>query len=723
MRASHVAHRLCWCQLIRSTASTRILGAVLACVVTYICSGCGTSLDAEERPTLPATITTDDTEPADQDTILPASNEDDTELEAFLAKPVFCCNPLSYDFEVIDPALTDLAVQRHEWDFGDGRTGEGRVVEHTYAHAGAYKVQLIAHLTDGTALTESRTVNVGIVYDEPVLIDDDPIEPAEADEEPDVTGPPVEDDDTPDQTEPLVVAEAGSSHHVVAGALVELDGSASMATGDGPTTYWWVQASGPLVDLQQPDRAVATFTAPADLEVSLTLVFSLEVAQGGLFDSDFVTVQVDPVDPVTPEPLSISAGHDKEATSGESVELSGTVQEAGRADYTCAWSQVAGPAVTLTGTSTLTPSFTAPAVAEPTSLSFELTVVMGEDTAYDEVTVLVVPMGLTEREQVLVWLRELPPLPKVHYNWPYFNAFIEGDNDEELYEYTRIANVACVWGAWSSRAVVDKFMGICRTINEGDPDIPATLAFEFSPWHRVWPSDLPPTDFGPFHDEEVAFHQTRFNELLQYVEDNNAAHDTRVEVSAIIFDSEVFFVKQPEEPDAEEWNTAMDTKYNIMYDMSKEAFPEAKVYWWGRAINQLFTFRERGDAFTVAPYHTATPSRIASSYRRAVESADNHGVDDCSMWISLGSHYSVKDDGSLSWTFENNYDLIYSWQLGARLNDPTYIDLPQNRAPWHRSHSVIMWPGPWDDRVPQWPLHFVAYIRGAHGIDELPAFD
>ncbi|MFP2956409.1 myxosortase-dependent M36 family metallopeptidase [Myxococcus sp. 1LA] len=86
-----------------------------------------------------------------------------------------------------------------------------------------------------------------------------------------------------------------------------------------------------------------------------------------------------------------NAGADVSTTSGSNVGLSGTATDPDGDTLTYSWAQTSGPAVTLTGANTLTPSFTAPTVTEATTLVFELTVSDGTATATDSVSVTVNP--------------------------------------------------------------------------------------------------------------------------------------------------------------------------------------------------------------------------------------------------------------------------------------------------------------------------------------------
>jgi hypothetical protein len=44
---------------------------------------------------------------------------------------------------------------------------------------------------------------------------------------------------------------------------------------------------------------------------------------------------------------------------------------------------------------------------------------------------------------------------------------------------------------------------ICKQVNAGKPKIPATIAVNYSVWHRHFGKDLPPTDRGSSHDAEL----------------------------------------------------------------------------------------------------------------------------------------------------------------------------------------------------------------------------
>ena len=79
------------------------------------------------------------------------------------------------------------------------------------------------------------------------------------------------------------------------GALVTLDGSGSSDPDGDTLRYRWNQYSGEPVVLSSRDVANPTFTAPEGLTADAVLSFRLLVTDpGGYFDSDTVTVIVDP---------------------------------------------------------------------------------------------------------------------------------------------------------------------------------------------------------------------------------------------------------------------------------------------------------------------------------------------------------------------------------------------------------------------------------------------
>ncbi len=194
-------------------------------------------------------------------------------------------------------------------------------------------------------------------------------------------------DDDPDVNIPPA-ANAGSDQVVLEGAGVTLSGSGTDADGD-PLTFSWVQLSGPAAPLNDPASAVTAFVAP-DVPAGppVILTFELTVSDGTVTDSDAVSISVEEnVPPVA------NAGPDQTVEQNAMVSLDGSLSDDPNSIgvITYSWVQIAGPAVTLAGSATATPSFTAPPVDAGSSelLQFELTVSDGTFDDSDTVSVTV----------------------------------------------------------------------------------------------------------------------------------------------------------------------------------------------------------------------------------------------------------------------------------------------------------------------------------------------
>jgi len=172
-----------------------------------------------------------------------------------------------------------------------------------------------------------------------------------------------------------VVANAGYAQlEQTASTAVNLDGSESSSQSGGPLQYTWTQTGGPAVALSGATTATPSFLTPSHPTL---LTFSL-VVRDGLTSSapDVVRVRVPTSDPT---PAAV-AGADQNVSAGAAVGLDGSQSwDPNSLPLQYSWSQTGGPSVTLSGASTATPSFVAPAV--PASLEFSLTVSNGTETS------------------------------------------------------------------------------------------------------------------------------------------------------------------------------------------------------------------------------------------------------------------------------------------------------------------------------------------------------
>ncbi len=192
---------------------------------------------------------------------------------------------------------------------------------------------------------------------------------------------------------PLPVANAGPDREQDPGERVVLQGSGSLnpQVQDVPVEYAWTQLSEPTVALSDETTANPWFVLPENAPAGQALQFELTVTdQEGQSDSDTVTVTVREV--VRP---TANAGPDLTGAPGESVTLQGTNSENPYGKWyqmAHAWTQLSGPAVTLSDATVGDPTFTLPDDAENgVTLEFQLTVTDQEgDSDSDTMTVTVV---------------------------------------------------------------------------------------------------------------------------------------------------------------------------------------------------------------------------------------------------------------------------------------------------------------------------------------------
>ena len=179
--------------------------------------------------------------------------------------------------------------------------------------------------------------------------------------------------------------DAGLAQSVNAGSLVTLNGSAQDSDGTISSVVWQ-QPGGTAVTLANVGSAITTFTAPA---TPGALVFSLTATDnGGLSTADSVTITVTAANQA---PI-VNAGSNAIVGEGAAVNLASTSSDADGTIASQLWEQVGVlvPAITLSGATSSTPSFTAPSVAADTTFTLRLTVTDNDGASTsDTVNVLV----------------------------------------------------------------------------------------------------------------------------------------------------------------------------------------------------------------------------------------------------------------------------------------------------------------------------------------------
>ena len=197
------------------------------------------------------------------------------------------------------------------------------------------------------------------------------------------------------------VSDAGRDIEVRPGIRVLLDGSASSNPGGGDLDYSWEQIGDETVTLNNKNKAVANFIAPANTNIIKTLSFSLTVESRSAQNIDEINIYVLPqnIDPIS------DAGNNMRVDGGANVTLDGTDSVGNGLSYN--WQQSTGARVTLIDSNTATPSFIAPNNTRQVILGFTLTVT---DSA-----------SVSDSDQVHITVgHDAPPTADAGYN---INAF------------------------------------------------------------------------------------------------------------------------------------------------------------------------------------------------------------------------------------------------------------------------------------------------------------
>lgn len=698
-----------------SGVSNRFIGiSTVFSLSLFVSSGCGTAPlpSSETGPspsTLSETVTPEPPETDGDDVLIPAGIEQMPSL-SFEAGPGFCCNPLAIEFRVTPSDSDDFVAASYQWDFGDGRTGTGVSTNHTYTWQGEYLVILTLTTSDGLVIEVAQTLVLGGSTENGGITLVPGTDPAPPD---DTTGT-----DASGGLE--LTVDAGNTVTAFAGDEVFLNGTADTGGQAVELDFMWRQLAGQTVSVTDPSHASTSLSIPSNIVTPAALLYELTATSGEVTASDQVTIVVSAT-PVQNE-VNAHAGADRTVPAGSVVQLDGGFSTGtGEEPLTFHWSQSAGPVVALSDASSPTPSFVAPeAEASTIRLQFDLTVTQGAVSAQDDINILIASIDTPDEAQVLAWMRELEPLQKVHFSWDYPPGRLFTPIEDILFEYVRITHAISIRGESAHGRHVGAAVEACAQVNALSPSIPATIAIHYSPWHRVFPPDAPPTDFGPFHDEEVDLFRTRMFTVRDLIATANASRGQDVEVSYLVLDSERFWVKKGDTEGAEAWNSAMNEKYNVIYQIGKEVFPDATIEWYSRGTINHFTLQEMGDTISQWIYSIPYEEHTRRKMQLAYDIAQENGASIFTTWVALNVGFDVTDDANKHWASPWDYDVAISWQTGAKLNDPSYFANYEEAAPWRAADPIVLYPRPFSSDLPNWGKHFVAYVRGAHGIAELP---
>jgi hypothetical protein len=174
------------------------------------------------------------------------------------------------------------------------------------------------------------------------------------------------------------VSDPGGPYSATSGVAIVLDGSGSNdPDGDAITYEWDLNNDGTFGD-SSAQKPSFTVNGPAGTVFSVCLRVR---DSGGLTDTKCTTVTV----VSSNRPPVANAGPNQQVNEGDLVTLDGSASSDPDGDaLTYSWSQIGGPAVTLSSTTAAKPTFTAP---DDGTYTFRLAVNDGKATASDDITV------------------------------------------------------------------------------------------------------------------------------------------------------------------------------------------------------------------------------------------------------------------------------------------------------------------------------------------------
>lgn len=179
----------------------------------------------------------------------------------------------------------------------------------------------------------------------------------------------------------IAVSKAGPDQTVGKNSLVTLDGSASSDADTDPLTYLWTVPAG--ITLSSTTTAKPTFTAPV-VSSSTDYTFTLVVNDGEANSSaDDVIITVKPSNAPT-----ANAGSNQTVDEITLVTLNGSATDPDAGDVlTYKWTVPSG--ITLSSTTVLNPTFTAPEVWDNT-VNYTLSLVANDGTVDSPVSQVVI---------------------------------------------------------------------------------------------------------------------------------------------------------------------------------------------------------------------------------------------------------------------------------------------------------------------------------------------
>ncbi len=274
-------------------------------------------------------------------------------------------------------------------------------------------------------------------------------------------------------------------------------------------------------------------------------------------------------------------------------------------------------------------------------------------------------------------LKELKPLSKVHYSWPLTNKkLLDSNNSPLAYELARITHSLCVSGEYVTEQMYANCVFICGKVNKTNPDIPCSIGVNYSPWHRKFDKNLPPTDRGPTYKAELDFFVGRLNKVISWNNVYNKLYKTNVQISVLLLDCERFYEKKGDV----KWNQAMHENFDAIQNRAHALLPNARIEWYGRGVgaansaegwakSRIFTSEDINAPLSVSFYTLPELERMRESFRRTCKLAEEMRISEVTPWVALGSGYRRGIKDWQKWEWDWDYDVIYSYQMGRELSN------------------------------------------------------
>ncbi|EMA52569.1 MULTISPECIES: glycosyl hydrolase family 18 protein [Halococcus] len=116
--------------------------------------------DAVGKYTVELTVTDDGGKTASTTSTLTVGDPNEVPTASFAVDPSMPAPGKAATFDASGSSDPDGSISSYEWDFGDGSTGSGKTVSHTYSSKGTYTVSLT--VTDGAGASATTTSDVTV---------------------------------------------------------------------------------------------------------------------------------------------------------------------------------------------------------------------------------------------------------------------------------------------------------------------------------------------------------------------------------------------------------------------------------------------------------------------------------------------------------------------------------------------------------------------------------